>query len=307
MRIDLKNRSCPTCGDRTATPAPAVSSVPPGESLSLDDLKPYWHKARKERIFLSYHRCPECGLLYCPRYFSPAQLDSLYAGMAPNTFSVSVDTLRKTQRGYFDVLKTFSPLQGDFLEVGPDIGLLVECCVKEGAFKHFWLFEPNTGVQDTLRSVVRGQDSQIFPFMLKTELIPDQQLSVVVMVHVLDHLLDPLTILKSLKQKIAPSGILVFVTHDESSLLARVTGKKWGAYSLEHPQLFNPRSITNLLKEAGYRIMTIEKTYNSFPLSYLVNQLMNVLGLYRIRYPFKADVTLRLKLGNMITVASPNE
>jgi len=227
--------------------------------------------------------------------------------MAPNTFSVSVDTLRKTQRGYFDVLKKFSPLQGDFLEVGPDIGLLVECCVKEGAFQHFWLFEPNTSVQDTLRSVVRGQNSQIFPFMLQTELIPDQQLSVVVMVHVLDHLLDPLTILKSLKQKMAPSGILLFVTHDESSLLARLTGKKWGAYSLEHPQLFNPVSMTNLLKEAGYMIVTIEKTSNSFPLSYLVNQLMDVLGLYRIRYPFNADVTLRLRLGNMITVASPIE
>jgi 2-polyprenyl-3-methyl-5-hydroxy-6-metoxy-1,4-benzoquinol methylase len=228
MSVDLENRLCPTCGDRAATPAPAVSSVPPGESLSLDDLKPYWHKTLKERIFLTYCRCLRCGLLYCPRYFSPAQLDSLYAGMAPNTFSISVDTLRKTQRGYFDVLKQFSSLQGDFLEVGPDIGLLVECCVKEGTFQRFWLFEPNSSVQDSLRSLVKDKNFQIFPSMLNMDLIPDQQLSVVVMVHVLDHLLNPLTILKSLKQKLTPSAVLLFVTHDESSLLARLIGRNWG-------------------------------------------------------------------------------
>jgi hypothetical protein len=307
MRVELENRLCPTCGDRAASPAPAASSVPPGESLSLDDLKPSWNRAVKKRIYLSYYRCPRCALLYCPHYFSHTQLDSLYAGMAPNTFSISVDTLRKTQRGYFNVLKQFSPLEGDFLEVGPDIGLLVECCVKEGTFRHFWLFEPNYSVQDILRSVVKDKNFEIFPSMLNMDLLPDQQLSVVVMVHVLDHLLDPLTILKRLKPKLAPSAVLLFVTHDESSLLARLTGRSWGAYSLEHPQLFNPASITNLLNTAGYKILTVKKTFNSFPFSYLFNQLMNVLGLYSVRYPFKSDVTLRLKLGNIITIATPSD
>jgi 2-polyprenyl-3-methyl-5-hydroxy-6-metoxy-1,4-benzoquinol methylase len=305
MRVELQNRLCPTCGDRAASSAPAVSSVPPGESLSLEDLTPSWNRTEKKRIYLSYHRCSRCGLLYCPRYFAQAQLDSLYAGMPANTFSISVDTLRKTQIGYFEVLKQFSPLEGDFLEVGPDIGLLVESCVKEGAFQYFWLFEPNTSVQDTLRSVVKDKNFRIFPSMLNPELIPDQQLSVAVMIHVLDHLLDPSDTLKNLRRKLAPSAVLLLVTHNESSLLARLTGRKWGAYSLEHPQLLNPVSMTNLLNTAGYEVLTIRKTYNSFPLSYLLNQLMNVLGLYSVRYPFKRDVTVRLKLGNMITIASP--
>lgn len=307
MSVDLENRFCPTCADQAASPAPVVGSVPPGESLSLDDLKPAWNRTLRERIYISYHRCGRCGLLYCPRYFSQAQLDELYAGMPANTFSIALETLRKTQKGYFDILKKFSPLRGDFLEVGPDIGLLVECCVKEGTFQHFWLFEPNTSVQNTLSSVVKGKNFQIFSSMLNSDLVPDQQISVVVMIHVLDHLLDPLATLRSLKNKLAPSAVLLFVTHDESSLLARVTGSKWGAYSVEHPQLFNPVSITNLMNAAGYKIVTIQKTHNRFPLSYLFNQLMNVAGLYSIRYPFKADVTLRLKLGNMLAIVAPGD
>lgn len=302
MSVTLEKRFCPICADQTGGCAPAVRSVPPGESLSLDDLKPYWNRTLKKRIFLSFARCERCQLLYCPNYFAPAQLNELYAGMADNTGGVSVNILRKTQKGYFDVLRKFSPLRGDYLEVGPDIGLLVENCVREGDFQKYWLFEPNTGVQGTLRSVVKQKEFQIVPSLLNVDLIPDRQIAVVVMVHVFDHLLDPVATLKSLKRKLAPSAVLLLVTPDESSLLARLYGRKWEMYSLEHPQVFNPTSITNLIKAAGYRVLTVKKSYNYFPLSYLFQRMMNFDS---IRYPI-VDITLRLKLGNMITIAAPN-
>jgi hypothetical protein len=301
MSVTLEKRFCPICADPAASCVLTVRSVPPGESLSLEDLKPYWNRTLKKRIFLSYGRCERCQLLYCPNYFTPAQLNELYAGMADNTGGVSVNILRKTQKGYFDVLREFSPLRGDYLEVGPDIGLFVENCVREGDFQKYWLFEPNTGVQDTLRSVVQRKEFQIIPSLLNVDLIPDGRIAVVVMVHVFDHLLDPVGTLKSLKRKLAPSAVLLFVTPDESSLLARLYGRKWGMYSLEHPQVFSPTSITNLMITAGYGVLTVRKSYNYFPLSYLFQRMMNFDS---IRYP-TVDITLRLKLGNMITVAAP--
>lgn len=225
--------------------------------------------------------------------------------MLDNTAGVSLDILRQTQKGYFDVLKKFSPLRGGYLEVGPDIGLFVQHCVNEGSFEKFWLFEPNTSVQDTLSSVVRGKDFHIVPSMLNTDLVPDQRVSVVVMVHVLDHLLDPVGTLRALRKMLPPSAVLLFVTHDESSLLARLTGRRWGAYALEHPLLFNSQSVTSLMQAAGYKVLTVQKTYNNFPLSFLFNYLMNTLGLHSTRYPFTRDLALSLKLGNIVTIASP--
>jgi len=301
MSVPLEKRFCQICADPSARFKPAVRSVPPGESLSLDELKPYWNRTLKKRIFLSYWRCERCQLLYCPAYFSPAQLDELYAGMMDNTGGVSVDILRKTQKGYFDVLKEFSPLRGDYLEVGPDIGLFVENCVREGHFENYWLFEPNTSVQGALRQVVKHEKFQIVPSMLNLDLLPDGQISVVVMIHVFDHMLDPVGMLKSLKKKLAPSAVLVVVSPDESSLLARISGRRWGMYSLEHPQIFSRASIRHLMKTAGYKILTVQKTYNHFPFSYLFQRMMNFDS---IRY-LAIDVTLRLKLGNIIAVASP--
>jgi methyltransferase family protein len=301
MSVSLEKRFCPICGDQADRSVPAVSSRPPGESLSLDELKPYWNRTLKKRVYLSYGRCQRCQLLYCPNYFSPAQLNELYAGMADNTGGISADILRKTQRGYFNVLKEFSPLHGDYLEVGPDIGLFVKNCVREGDFRKYWLFEPNLGVQEALRSVVRENEFEIIPSLLNVDLLPDGQIAVVAMVHVFDHLLDPVGTLKSLRKKLTSSAVILIVSPNESSFLARVYGRNWGMYSLEHPQVFNPTSITNLMKAAGFKVLTVRKSYNYFPSSYLFQRMMNF---DTIRHP-PVDLTLRIKLGNMITVASP--
>jgi hypothetical protein len=221
--------------------------------------------------------------------------------MADNTGGVSANILRKTQKGYFDVLREFSPLRGGYLEVGPDLGLFVENCVREGDFQKYWLFEPNAGVQDTLRSVVRESDFEIIPSLLNVDLLPDGQIAVVVMVHVFDHLLDPVGTLKSLRKKLTSSAVILIVSPNESSLLARVYGSNWGMYSLEHPQIFNPTSMTNLMNAAGFKVLTVRQSYNYFPLAYLFQRMMNF---DTIRHP-PVDLTLRIKLGNMITVASP--
>ena len=65
--------------------------------------------------------------------------------------------------------------------------------------------------------------------------------------------------------------------------------------------VLKPAEIRELMKTAGYKILTVQKTYNHFPFSYLVQRIMNFDS---IRYP-AIDVTLRLKLGNIIAVASP--
>lgn len=293
------SRNCPTCEANKGTIE--IASSPAAENLSFEELQPYWNGFFKEKIFFSYFRC-QCGLLYCPQYFTSEQLNQLYANMPDNTADLPINALKKTQNSYFNFLKKHADLKGSYLEIGPDIGLFTENCIKQGDFQSYWLFEPNKKVWTVLQERLGANEVHLNENMFDFDTIPDNSISIVVAIHVLDHLLDPLATLKKLKQKLSKNAQLLFVTHDESSLLSKVFKQKWPPYCLQHPQLFNPSSITTLLKEAGFDLVSLEKSYNHFPLIYLLKHGLWALGIKNIKLPEINILQLPLKLGNMITL-----
>lgn len=305
--MNYAKRTCCICGPEAATQGIQPSS--PAEGMAFSHLKAQWNgffqDTDHDRSFFSYLRCISCGLLYCPQYFSAEQLESLYQNMPDNTAAVDLSSLRKTQYGYFQALRPYlEKLQGDYFEMGPDIGLFTECVLKTHTFNKVWLAEPNQIVWPQLTHLLEGQSAHLFSDLMAEDPIPDAVLGAAVMIHVLDHVLDPVKILSHLHRKMQDNGVLVIVTHDESSLLASILKHKWPAYCLQHPQLYQPKSITQLLQKSGFKVLDIQKTYNHFPLGYLLNHLVWALGIKRKLFPDWTTLQLPLKLGNIITIAT---
>lgn len=300
-----QHRNCPACGGKP-DPSTRVSSKVAAETLTFNELQAYWNGFFKDKVFFSYYNCSSCGLLFAPIFFTSDQLEKLYREMPDNTAGVPIEALRRTQYGYFKSLKKRSSLDGDYLEVGPDIGLFTENCVREGAFRNYWLFEPNRGVWGSLEKILAGKKGQIIPEMFGFSVVPENTVSAAVMIHVLDHLLDPVATLSELQQKLTPKAALLVVTHDESSLLRKITGTGWPAYCLQHPQIFNPDSIKILMNAAGYEVIRTEKTVNHFPVMYLFKHLMWAFGL-RWNIPQWNRFSIGLKLGNMLNIAVPKK
>lgn len=298
------NRVCPVCGGKPPARAETSSEVR-AESLGFDALVPYWNGFFKDKVFFSYARCDRCGLLYTPTFFNGSQLERLYGQMPPNMAEVPLQALRRTQRGYFEALKNCSDLEGGFIEVGPDIGLFTENCVREGSFDEYWLFEPNRDVLPTLSKIVEGRKFHVVHDMFGFSHVPDHAASAAVMIHVLDHLLDPVATLRELRQKLKPGAKLLLVTHDESSLLRRLVGWRWPAFCLQHPQIYNPQSMRTLLDTAGFEVLQRRKTVNFFQLGFLVKHLLWAFGRKVQSVPSFGQYTLGLKLGNMLTIATP--
>lgn len=297
-------RVCPVCGAQPPS-TPEISSQARAEDLEFDALVPYWNGFFKDKVFFSYSRCDGCGLLFAPNFFNAGQLEELYGQMPPNMADVPLEALRRTQSGYFDVLKNCSPLVGGFIEVGPDIGLFTENCVREGQFNEYWLFEPNRDVGATLAKTVDGCKHHVVHDMFGFAHVPDGAASVAVMIHVLDHLLDPVATLSELCEKLTPGARLLLVTHDEASLLRRFIGWRWPAFCLQHPQIYNPESIKKLLERAGFRVEQQCKTTNHFQVSFLLKHLLWALGMKVQSVPSFGRITMGLKLGNILTIATP--
>ena len=300
------SRPCPICGSKPPG-KPEISSEIPAETKSFDSLVPYWNGLFKEKVFFSYYRCGTCGLLYTPTFFRADQLEQLYAQMPPNMDVVPTASLERTQRGYFDALRAAAPLNGGFIEIGPDVGLFTRNCVKDGKFDEYWLFEPNRDVEPALRSALGDKKFHIIRDMFGFSQVPDGAASVAVMVHVMDHLLDPVSTLRELKAKLAPGGNVMLVTHDEASLLRRLTGWRWPAFCLQHPEIYNLETMRKLFEAAGYEVAYQSKTVNYFPVSFLLKQLLWALGFRINSVPSFGQIAIGLKLGNMLTIGTPKE
>ena len=297
---EFLHRACPACG---ATEAREEAHSPVrAETMTVEALRPYWSGLFSEKRFFTYHRCAACSLLYNPVFFDEAWLGDLYSSMAPNMEMVSNDAIAATQRGYFDAVAD-GVLDGGYLEIGPDTGHVVREAAQRGGFDQFWLFEPNRTIHDTLRASASGRPATLLTGMDDLSPVPDGSIGLAVMVHVLDHLLDPLPMLVQIRAKLRPGGTLLIVTHNEKSLLRRLMGVRWPPFCLQHPELYNPATITALLARAGYSDAQVTRSRNHFPLPFLARQAAWTIGLKLDRVPLP-EVSQGLRLGNMLTLAT---
>ena len=297
------SRKCPCCNS-VKTHRHSVKTPLDASELELDQLQNYWNGFFKEKAIFSYVRCISCGLLYCPIFFTNKQLEMLYEQMPANMDEVPLNSLSKTQYGYFKYLKKYSRLYGNFLEIGPDIGLFTKNCVLEGNFSKFWLFEPNHSVENALKKVVKNKNFKIINEMFNFRDVPDNSIDAAIMIHVMDHLLDPLATLKQIRKKLKKDSHLLIVTHDESSFLRKLFNWRWPAFCLQHPQLFNKKSTRKILNVANFNVVVQGKTTNYFKISFLLRHLLWALGFKVNKVPNFFGLTIGLKLGNIITIAT---
>lgn len=299
---EFPRRPCPLCGATRLAPG-AVVSRPSALDLSFEELRPRWHGFFAQRVFFPYGRCASCGQLYCPVYFGAEQLAVLYADMPDNTAGVDQAALRRTQGRYAATLRRHAPADGDYLEVGPDIGLFADAAVAGRDGRSLYLFEPNREVWPALEQRFGAARCHLSEAMDDYGAVPDGSIGAAAMIHVLDHVLQPLALLRRIATKLMPGGVVAVVTHDESSLMARALGPRWLPYCLQHPQVYRPETFAAVVAAAGLEVVEVGKTSNDFPLAYLVKHGLSAAGLPHAWVPAAQRPALVLKLGNLISVA----
>jgi SAM-dependent methyltransferase len=297
----LLTRLCPICGPAGATPE--IASQPAAEEVGLDLVRGSWTGFFRKNVFFTYSRCTSCGLLYARQYLAPDLITRWYGDMPENMAGVPGRLLEKTQRRYYEFFRRFAPAEGRYLEVGPDTGLFTQFVARESRYENHLLFEPNRAVLGGLTARLGGRPHQVHNGLLNFGGVANRSVAAVTMIHVLDHLLDPLDTLRHLRRKLVKGGVLMVVVHDESSRLARLLGSRWPAYCLQHPQLFRPATVKALLERAGFQVLATEASVNYFPLGYLAQHLAFAWNLGRWPALLPQNWAIPLRLGNFMTAA----
>lgn len=298
-------RNCPICESTKISAKPSSFAKKPAEKMSWNEAKSYFIGLRNDQVFFSYFTCDECELLYCPWYFTKEQIAVLYSEMPDNTMGEDKSTVSKTQSAYAKWILQGNVSSQAYLEVGPDIGLVTRKVIELQKPKRVSFIEPNLSVRNELLESVKGVESiEVVDFI---ENLEKKDFTLIVGIHVYDHLLDPVQDLKNIYTRAGSNAHLSIVVHNEKSVLRKVLKAKWPPFCLQHPQLYNPKTLEMLLEKTGWTLCRIEKSTNWYHLKYFIGMGFSVLGVKEKVSRFLPDVEFPIRLGNIICLAQKDD
>lgn len=107
--------------------------------------------------------------------------------------------------------------------------------------------------QDTASGVIeyaeRIYDIEIHDSL--ADFVPEE-FDIVTAFHVIEHVDDPHQFIEHIAKFIKPGGWINIRTPNIGSLTGQASGRNWPGISIEHTQLFTPRSLEILLRQGGF-------------------------------------------------------
>jgi len=299
INADWLNRCCPSCGSDERDPDPEISSTSPAELLSFKEVKNSFIGLRDNQLFFSFYRCKNCSLLYSPQYFKSDHLDELYAEMPDNLMGEDKSVASKTQSTYVKNIAKYVHNADSYLELGPDIGLVTKDAISIFNPTSITLVEPNKAIWPELRKL----NSNNLVIYESVHEIPKIKSNLVVGIHVFDHLLNLENEFYAINKNTTTSAYLSIVVHNEKSILRFLLKKKWPPFCLQHPQIFNPRSVRQMLENYGWRVEKITRTTNYYSTKNFIQLAAKVFS-KEVKFLNKLPTfQIPIKLGNILIIA----
>ncbi len=205
-------------------------------------------------------QCEDCGLVYVTPRRDAEGLRALYLvdywrSASAKDFGYT-DYLRdeplylRTYRRRFPVVRRRFERPGRVLDVGCAAGFFLAV-----AKEHGWKC---TGVEPSpvmARFARERYGLEVHEGSLLEQRLPAGAFDLVTFWDVVEHLPEPLPVLREARRLLAPGGTLLVETQNVASLFARLLGRRWQHYKhAEHIYHFDPRTIRRLLGDAGFDV-----------------------------------------------------
>lgn len=202
--------------------------------------------------------CARCGTVYVSRLSDRAR------GIASATYEriyardAELGTL--TRRSYEAVLDAFEPLRrtGRIVDVGCGAGGFVAVAEGRGWDAIGTEAAPGAG------SLAAGSGARVVIGPEASRELPDGSADVVTAWEVIEHVDDPVGLLRECHRLLRRGGLVYLTTPNHASLQRRVLGRAWPRFHLEHLTYFDPRTIALAVARAGLRPVRV-RTKNLDP------------------------------------------
>ncbi|MEK7535922.1 MAG: bifunctional glycosyltransferase/class I SAM-dependent methyltransferase [Patescibacteria group bacterium] len=96
----------------------------------------------------------------------------------------------------------------------------------------------------------------------------------IVLLDVLEHIRDPLKLVKDLADRLSPEGTIVITAPDASAPITRLWGRAWHALVPAHFFFFSPRSIEYIADQSGLEVLSCRQYVRHFSIDYMFQRLL---------------------------------
>jgi len=262
-------RSCPNCGRDDFTVTFDSNMGEADLQKGIKTVYMLWEDTHGR-----YVKCKNCHLIYVNPIEKASKINGDYSKMG-NTDAPIIRGSRlraaKSQLGLIKKYKSGTTL----LDIGCGEGFFLFNASKAGY--------TTKGIeisQDAAEYAGRefGLDVEAKPF---EELqFPDNYFDVVTLWQVLEHVPYPLIVLKEVHRILKPEGLLATSTPDIESILAKMLRRKWWNLRRLHINQFTVKTLTDMLKRAGFKNVFSTKYKEHISISMLVIPLLKHLKMY---------------------------
>lgn len=191
-------------------------------------------------------RCVACNMLYTHPQVDPRDITAFYPGHYAAHAPDRATRHRRSRRNPWDHLPPIGRKR--LLDVGCASGAYLLRQQDQG-----WTvmgIEPSTRAVRAARELGLNVIEGMIPFVD----MPEQRFDVITVLSVLDHVPEPLTALRLLREHLESSGRLIVLVPNAASLAARILGAAWAGWDLpRHQNHFTAQTLANMLERAGFK------------------------------------------------------
>lgn len=211
-------------------------------------------------------KCEACGFLQCPHM---DDVLSFYEAMDDVGYE-DTRAERALQARRLVRMVARHMRAGRLLDVGAGSGILVEEALKMG-FSAGGV-EPSRSLQ----AIAAGLGLPVHRGVLPHKAASGPY-DIVTVVDVIEHVDDPVGLMRNVAGVMADDGVCLVVTPDVGSVAARLMGHKWWHYRIAHIGYFDRSTLARTMGAAGLEIVETRRPSWFFPLSYLAVRALSYL------------------------------
>ncbi len=188
-------------------------------------------------------RCRDCGLIKTEK----KGLISYQDYHRDQDYQKFEKEFRNIFQKRFKIISRFKKKPAKVLEIGAATGVMLQIFKKHGW--EVWGIEPSASARDAQKKGIK-----ILKTTFEKAKLPKNYFDVVILNHTLEHMTNPLAIMRKVKTLLIKKGIIYVDVPNFASFSAKLANKNW-KYILpeEHLYHFTPETLRKILEKAGFK------------------------------------------------------